>query len=391
MDLSQHQESFDKLYKSHPLVRGGPGEGLDEHGLRSSFQRYIWRRTFDNIVALLRLENVDNMLNIGVGFGSDEKVLKARFPEVELYGVDIAPSLIKHAVKALSPCHLAVAAAEELPLPDNAFQRVVSREVIEHVLDVGLYLQQIRRVTLPGSIAVVTTPNGGSGAFGHVLERVGLDFLLESGAYKDDHLSTGSLESSFKEAGFQKWERYFDCPGYFWLGALKATPLGFLAHGLARVLRCLEGDGWLSALFCDQVKYALVNEKEGEVEADSVVEWVCPRCRSKLSEVEEGLRCAGCGEVYELLDGEAPVFLRQSVPPGPSSPSGQGSRREKARPVRRAAYIALFLLYSIFYVPLLLLGAATAAVLNGAGRVSRPGRRDLGVSQGTGRREETSS
>jgi 2-polyprenyl-3-methyl-5-hydroxy-6-metoxy-1,4-benzoquinol methylase len=44
-------------------------------------------------------------------------------------------------------------------LPDNAFDTVVSLQVIEHIRDDNSFLREINRVLKPGGIAVLTTPN----------------------------------------------------------------------------------------------------------------------------------------------------------------------------------------------------------------------------------------
>ena len=44
-------------------------------------------------------------------------------------------------------------------LPDNAYDSVVSFQVIEHIQDDALFLKEIHRVMKPGGIALLTTPN----------------------------------------------------------------------------------------------------------------------------------------------------------------------------------------------------------------------------------------
>jgi len=48
-----------------------------------------------------------------------------------------------------------------LPLPDNAFDRVLCAETLEHVRDVQLLLSEARRVLRPGGRLAVTTPAHG--------------------------------------------------------------------------------------------------------------------------------------------------------------------------------------------------------------------------------------
>ena len=50
-------------------------------------------------------------------------------------------------------------AAEPLPFDDGSFEAVFAGEIIEHLVDTGGFLDELRRVLGPGGIAVITTPN----------------------------------------------------------------------------------------------------------------------------------------------------------------------------------------------------------------------------------------
>ncbi|HQQ96908.1 MAG TPA: class I SAM-dependent methyltransferase [Cyclobacteriaceae bacterium] len=46
-----------------------------------------------------------------------------------------------------------------LPYPNNSFDAIVTFQVIEHIQDDILFLQEIHRVLRPGGVALITTPN----------------------------------------------------------------------------------------------------------------------------------------------------------------------------------------------------------------------------------------
>jgi SAM-dependent methyltransferase len=52
-------------------------------------------------------------------------------------------------------------AGRPLPVDDAAFDIAWASEVIEHVVDVGAFASELRRVTRPGGTILVTTPDHG--------------------------------------------------------------------------------------------------------------------------------------------------------------------------------------------------------------------------------------
>lgn len=86
----------------------------------------------------------DLMIPKAVSFSAVDKIrpvidrLKNRYPAARLMSMNIPPLT---------------------GLADNAYDVVVSFQVIEHIQDDGLFLQEINRVLKPGGIALLTTPN----------------------------------------------------------------------------------------------------------------------------------------------------------------------------------------------------------------------------------------
>ena len=375
MEFIAHQQTFESVYSSSPLLSAIRRGEFDEHGLvyKSPLHKLVWWWTFENIFALLSLRSEDRMLNVGIGFGFDEKVIKARLPGISLYGIDISHSMITGALLNSTPSALAVATAEKLPLPGNAFTRIVSREVIEHVLDPNLFLRQIREVATPGAVVVITTPNGDSLALQHLLHKLGLG---SKPVYKDEHMTCGQLEQLFASCGFEIRERFFDCAGYFWLSWLFSTPLRSLALVLARAIRPLEGHDSLSRTMCDQVKYTLICQKTSQdlvLQETTKVGWVCPECKGPLLAAEVTLNCSWCGAIYSLIDGKAPVLLADSVTTAAARQNevvtGEDMLlRQLAWLLRQLAWV----IYSLVYGPTLLLAAVIAWLLERLGRSPKP-------------------
>ena len=92
----------------------------------------------------------------GEGYGAD---LLARAGATRVVAVDNDPSVIAHIDERYPDVEPLRADLAALPLPDAAFDVVVSLQVIEHLPDVPRYLSELRRVLRPGGELVLTTPN----------------------------------------------------------------------------------------------------------------------------------------------------------------------------------------------------------------------------------------
>lgn len=94
-------------------------------------------------------------LEIGSAWGRQFDVLSTRFDK--LSGIDIhQPSIDKG--RALGH-DIQYSALEHTPFPDNTFDVVVSRHVMEHTFDAQKALNEIKRILKPGGFAAAITPH----------------------------------------------------------------------------------------------------------------------------------------------------------------------------------------------------------------------------------------
>jgi SAM-dependent methyltransferase len=96
------------------------------------------------------------VLDYGCGQGRYLPEVRKIFPKAELFGCDI--SGLNLARQKVPFAQFAEMDNETAPYPDNSFDLVISIEVIEHVGDLALAVQEIVRVLEPGGVAVITTP-----------------------------------------------------------------------------------------------------------------------------------------------------------------------------------------------------------------------------------------
>jgi SAM-dependent methyltransferase len=98
-----------------------------------------------------------HVAEIGCGDGRGVEMLA---PKTKRYlALDKNTAEIKKRVGQMPHLDMVEANIPPLPLPDNSFNTVISFQVIEHILDDTLFLEEIYRILKPGGTAYFTTPN----------------------------------------------------------------------------------------------------------------------------------------------------------------------------------------------------------------------------------------
>lgn len=118
-----------------------------------------------------RLPPRRRVLDVGCGSGATLAHLSRAVGPVT--GVDVNPRAVEHA-RSHGVGPVLTARVERLPFPDDAFDLVTCLDVLEHVEDDGRALAELRRVTAPHGLLLVTVPacpklwSGHDVAAGHV-------------------------------------------------------------------------------------------------------------------------------------------------------------------------------------------------------------------------------
>ncbi len=120
---------------------------------------YVWRagqeRRLQMVAQWAKLDDA-RVLEAGGGIGMYASQIGRRYrAQVELFDIEL--DRIQEA-RTDTP-HAVVAAAEYLPYPTAYFDTILSHEVIEHVHDDRMAMQQMVRVLKPGGRAVIFCPN----------------------------------------------------------------------------------------------------------------------------------------------------------------------------------------------------------------------------------------
>ncbi|MCC6179577.1 MAG: class I SAM-dependent methyltransferase [Chloroflexi bacterium] len=130
----------------------------DVKAIRLGHPSYVWRsgqdRRLNQIREHVRLEG-RRILDIGCGLGM--YVDKFRRFSDEVYGVDVDPEKVAQASEWLP--NISVAPGEHLPFEDGMFDVILLNEVIEHVDDDRLTIQEAYRCLRPGGHIIIYAPN----------------------------------------------------------------------------------------------------------------------------------------------------------------------------------------------------------------------------------------
>lgn len=129
--------AYDAIYSSHTRV-------WENQGRTPEFIRYF--------SALLGRYRAGRVLEVGCGEG----YLLASIGRGEKFAVDLSVEALRRA-RTRGGAHLSLALGERLPFPDGHFDLVTSVGVMEHFLDIGDALGEVRRILKPGGHYVTLT------------------------------------------------------------------------------------------------------------------------------------------------------------------------------------------------------------------------------------------
>src|SRR5690606_14929492 len=112
----------------------------------------------DQLITALNLRGDEKVLEIGIGTGATQVRLKSKFPQLQLYGVDISEDMVNIARKRLKFCNFSFENVlhakwdnQEYPWVPEYFDVVIIESVLAilSVDEVHVLLNQIHRILKP--------------------------------------------------------------------------------------------------------------------------------------------------------------------------------------------------------------------------------------------------
>ena len=130
----------------------------DEKDIYLGHPSYVWRSGQDRRLDMIqRHAPLAGMCVLDIGCGVGAYVSKMAAQSASAFGIDVDEEKVQEALGASA--NVCVSVSERLPFPDCCFDRVLLNEVIEHVENDRLTVQESFRVLKPGGSMIIFAPN----------------------------------------------------------------------------------------------------------------------------------------------------------------------------------------------------------------------------------------
>ena len=156
------EESYNRLsqFYDEKFKKGYMGEDGYRQWSHSSPQLTRILETIRHVPA-----NSSQILDYGCGQGAWIGVLSARWPQAQIYGIDVSEVAIKKAQLNFQQYTFTVFNGREAPFPDEFFDLVYAYHILEHVPQIEQTIGDICRLSKKGGYACIIFPCGNNGSF----------------------------------------------------------------------------------------------------------------------------------------------------------------------------------------------------------------------------------
>jgi SAM-dependent methyltransferase len=144
---SEYTRNYEKISEDHLVYDR-------EDGSNPFIPQDLWVQMEQSTIKLIKKYSAPRhmILDVGVGLGRT----LAHFPDLQRFGMDISFGYLESAKgKGIEVCY---ALAEEMPYHTGIFDIIVCTDVLEHVVNLNLCIENILAVLKPKGIVVVRVP-----------------------------------------------------------------------------------------------------------------------------------------------------------------------------------------------------------------------------------------
>ena len=277
-------------------------EGTGHHPYLGCYTPAAWRHYTRCLALLDRLKSIEfaSALDVGCNEGYFMAAI-AQARGAEVWGVDLSDRAVAVAASRYG-LPTAAAQATALPFADGAFDLVYSTEVIEHVLNPGAMLAELRRVSR-GHV-LVTTPISQSD------HAHAPDFELRG----PGHIHVFDEQSVRRLFGPDADLRTFRCNATFALVTafgrkLPPWPRDFFYK---LDLRVAHNYGSPHGRFVPLRNRDWIIVTNGAATQPGPREWRCPLCHGELTHEDDALSCSPEGVSFGFAEPGVPDFVARA-------------------------------------------------------------------------------
>jgi 2-polyprenyl-3-methyl-5-hydroxy-6-metoxy-1,4-benzoquinol methylase len=125
------------------------------------FHKYSYEIDKIKYIFASRFVKNKKIINVACGEGYSSTILSRANPRF-ITNIDLDLETIKKAKEKYGndKCEFICQDAESLVFKENSFDTAISMETIEHFKDPNKFLSDLKKITKPSSIIVISTPNG---------------------------------------------------------------------------------------------------------------------------------------------------------------------------------------------------------------------------------------
>lgn len=140
--------------KKHPVgAVGGKSPLLRYVDMQEQYGGHVIERMLSSI------ENGDNIVDLGAGYGRDLDIARSFFPDANLSGIEFDKNCCNAlASKGVETFQIDLE-NEALPFSSNSQDIVIVNQVLEHLKDIFFVMHEVSRVLTVGGHAIIGVPN----------------------------------------------------------------------------------------------------------------------------------------------------------------------------------------------------------------------------------------